>query len=385
MRNKLLRMFILLFLIHPFLICGQNDDNVYNKFYQRVKENEEYIGFFAAEEKFITNISDEYISARREFFIGVRECEEDPEKFIEPFVDFCKSNNIIKGEYEEDWERVLTILSYELYANKPIFEFSADNISEFRNIIFAEYPNKKLALDLFLPKQPIEKPIPCIVCIHGGGWRVNRRIWFEPFAKYLASKGFAAATIDYRLLPAVKIIDCVYDSKASVRWIRANAKKYGIDPDWIGVIGASAGAQLAALLGTTADVSELEGTGGNLDVSSSVQAVVGIATPGFNLKTSENFAKEFGLTLYELMQVSPYENISSTSAPICLIHGTVDKTVDPQNSQDIYDKYKEAGVFAELKWIQDKDHGFYEGTDIAIKMASKFFTSQFESYRDDLK
>jgi dipeptidyl aminopeptidase/acylaminoacyl peptidase len=75
--------------------------------------------------------------------------------------------------------------------------------------------------------------------------------------------------------------------------------------------------------------------------------------------------------------LSPYENASEKSAPLFLIHGTADETVDPQDSQDLYDKHKEMGVHVELKWIPDEGHGFYEGTDIAIKMAAEFFTRQF--------
>ena len=85
-------------------------------------------------------------------------------------------------------------------------------------------------------------PIPAIVCIHGGGFVVNKRIWFEPFAEYLAANGLAALTIDYRNITAVKLKDIIGDSKAAVCWICANAENYSIDPDKIGVLGASVGA-----------------------------------------------------------------------------------------------------------------------------------------------
>ena len=371
--------FALLFalLCSPLVALAAKDDKAYADFLKRVEAEESYIGFFAAEKKWITSSTDAYKQARRTFFLGVDRCEEDPEEFIIPFIDFCKTNNLLKEGSEDEWLKTLVILSYELYGNMPIFEFSTDNTIAHRNLTFAEYPNKKLALDLFLPKQPMDKPVPCVVCIHGGGWRVNRRVWFEPFAEYLASKGIAAGTIDYRMLPAVKIMDCVKDSKAAVRWVRAHASEYGIDPDRIGAIGASAGAHLVALLGTTADIQELEGDGGNPGVSSAIQAVVGIATPAFKLSSSSARASRFGIPAEQIKLISPYENISSSSAPLFLIHGTVDRTVKPQDSQDLFDKYKSSGVHVELKWIPDEGHGFYEGTDIAIKMASEFFLKQF--------
>ncbi|HIJ66899.1 MAG TPA: alpha/beta hydrolase fold domain-containing protein [Planctomycetes bacterium] len=360
-------------------ISAQQNE-AYNEFYSKVEAEEPYIGFFAAESKCISRIDEAYEGARRKFFLGVRVSDEEVADYIEEFIKFCKNEGYLKEGCQEEWGKTLTILSYVLYANKPIFEFAADNIIEHRNLVFAEYPNKKLELDLFLPAEPMSEPVPCVVCIHGGGWRVNRRVWFEPFAKYLASRGMAAVTIDYRMLPAVEIIDCVYDSKAAVRWVRANAGKYGIDADRIGALGASAGAHIVALLGTTADVPALEGTGGNAGVSSAVQAVAGFATPAFKIEEdSARFAKRFGINADDLKLISPYENISSNSAPLYLVHGTQDGTVDPQDSQDLYDRYKQAGAHAEMKWVPDKGHDFYEGTDLGIALAADFFTKQFES------
>jgi acetyl esterase/lipase len=286
------------------------------------------------------------------------------------------TGSLLKEEDVEAWEKVLTILSYDLYANTPIFDFSTDMDIAHRSIVYAEYPNKKLELDLFIPKHPVAEPMPVVVCIHGGGYMVNRRIWFEPFARYLASKGMAAVTIDYRKIPAVTIRECINDSKAAVRWVRANATEYGIDPNRIGALGASAGAHAVALLATTANVPELEGNGGNAGVSSEIQAVVGFATPANKLDGDSQIARRHGLTQDEAMLLSPYENVSEKSAPLYLIHGDADQAVEPRNSQDLYDRYKEFGVHVELEWVPNEGHGFYEGTDMAIKRASEFFLKQ---------
>ena len=90
-----------------------------------------------------------------------------------------------------------------MYPNMLIFNFTTDEIIEYRDLTYAEYPNKNLKLGLFIPKKPIKMPIPVIVCIHGGGFVVNKRIWFGPFAKYLAANELAALTIDYRKITAV--------------------------------------------------------------------------------------------------------------------------------------------------------------------------------------
>ena len=207
--------------------CGTTRPSEYEDFLTRLKSDEPYIQFFSTEESCISITTEDYFQARKEFFSKVSTAKEEPGDAIENFIEFCKTESILNEGCEGKWEKVLTVLSYELYANMPIFEYSASNIIEYRDIIYAEYPNKKLALDLFIPKEPVLEPIPCIVAIHGGGWVVNRRIWFEPFAKYLASKGLAAVTIDYRKLPGVEIMDIIHDSKAAVRWVRANAEKYG--------------------------------------------------------------------------------------------------------------------------------------------------------------
>ena len=78
------------------------------------------------------------------------------------------------------------------------------------------------------------------------------------------------------------------------------------------------------------------------------------------------------------VRYTPYEYISPNSAPLYLIHGTTDKTVTPDNSQDLYDKYSEVGAYVELTWIEGEGHGFYEGNDRAIKMATSFFKKQFK-------
>ena len=90
----------------------------------------------------------------------------------------------------------------------------------------------------------------------------------------LVAKGYAVASINYRLSQHAVFPAQIEDCKAAIRWLRANAAKYHLDPDHIGVWGASAGGHLVALLGTTGGVKELEGNGGNLDQSSRVQCVV---------------------------------------------------------------------------------------------------------------
>lgn len=354
----------------------KSNESDYEEFMEKLRENEPYIGFFAAEEKYIGTTTPKYLEARKLCFQGINKSKEEPFDFVDPFIELCKDEGLIKLNEEEAWESVLITLSYEMYPSMPIFNFITDQVIELRSLTFAEYPNKKLELDLFIPKRPIKKPMPVVVCIHGGGFVVNKRIWFEPFAKYLAANGMAAVTIDYRKLTAVELKDIVGDSKAAVRWIRANAENYNIDPDKIGAIGASAGAYLVALLGTTGEMPELEGTGGNPNFSSTIQAVFGIATPAFGPSTSPERIAGLGFTEEEFNLLSPYQNIDQSSAPLFLLHGTEDKIVPPESAQELYDKYKELGLHVQLEWVPNEGHGFYEGKDFAISRATEFFISR---------
>lgn len=144
-------------------------------------------------------------------------------------------------------------------------------IESYPDLVFATYGDRKMQLDLFRPKD-VEGKLPAIICIHGGAWWKGERLNHAHIAKALATRGFVTATISYRLSGELPFPAQIEDCKAAVRWMRANAEQYGIDPNFIGATGSSAGGHLTNLLATSGDVTELEGSGGNADFSSSIQA-----------------------------------------------------------------------------------------------------------------
>ena len=152
-----------------------------------------------------------------------------------------------------------------------------DSIIIIRDILYGDSANgERNLLDLYLPNNPIVK-YPVILWIHGGGLTTGDKSMARR-GTALVKEGFALVSINYRLAPEYYLPTQIYDVKAAVRWVRANSEKYNLDSDNIGVLGGSAGASLAAVLGTSADVEELEGSvGNNLDHSSRVQAVVPLA------------------------------------------------------------------------------------------------------------
>lgn len=147
------------------------------------------------------------------------------------------------------------------------------NLDAHQNLTYARYAERTLELDLYRPKDA-SGPLPGIICIHGGGWFKGDRSSHANLAMGLADRGFVVANISYRLSGEAPFPAAIHDCKAAVRWMRANADKYGIDPKGIGAIGLSAGGHLVALLGTSGGVAELEGIGGSAKFSSSIQCAV---------------------------------------------------------------------------------------------------------------
>ena len=165
-----------------------------------------------------------------------------------------------------------------------------DTVTVQKNIEFGKGGDKALQLDLYSPKER-SHPVPAILFLHGGGWTGGYRQIYHYYCTKFAEHGYVVATASYRLAGEAPFPAAVQDVKCAVRWLRANAKKLGIDPNKIAVAGGSAGGHLAMMIGYSSDVPELEGKGGNADTSSRVQAVVDLYGP---TDLTDDFAKSKG-------------------------------------------------------------------------------------------
>ena len=154
-----------------------------------------------------------------------------------------------------------------------ILKSTLDTLDKKVDVTYARYGDRTLEMDLYRPSKASGR-LPAVVCIHGGGWQKGSKINHRKVAQALAAKGFVTASISYRLSGEATFPAHIHDCKAAVRFLRANAKEYGIGANHIGAIGHSAGGHLVALLATSAGVKELEGDGGNADFSSTIQAAV---------------------------------------------------------------------------------------------------------------
>jgi len=161
----------------------------------------------------------------------------------------------------------------------PVKDSLPKGVAGERNLVYATLPDtpfgkRELHVDLFHPVKPGK--YPALILVHGGGWRAGDKSMEVPMAQMIASKGFVTVAVEHQLSLEAKYPAAVHNIKAAIRWMRANAERYSIDPERIAISGTSAGGQLAALVGMTNGIGKFEGTQGNNTFSSSVQAVIDI-------------------------------------------------------------------------------------------------------------
>jgi acetyl esterase/lipase len=236
-----------------------------------------------------------------------------------------------------------------------------------RDVVFAEAGKHKLKLDLALPEG--DGPFPVVLCIHGGGWVSGDRRQLGQTIEALARQGFAAVTCDYRLAPADPFPAQVEDCKAAVRFLRANAAKYGLDADHIGAVGFASGGHLACLLGVTGKEDGLEGAGGNAEQSSRVQAVVSFFGPTDLTRKdwtpdteAKNLVPFLGGPLAEKPELyrkaSPAHYACKDAPPFLFLHGDRDPVVPLKQSEVLARKLEEAGGWARVSVQEGEGHGW---------------------------
>lgn len=248
-----------------------------------------------------------------------------------------------------------------------ITQATRDSLDVKLDVTYARYGDRTLEMDIYRPKGAWGE-LPAVVCVHGGGWGKGNRVNYSKPAQALAARGYVTATISYRLSGEAPFPAQIQDCKAAVRFLRANAGKYGIDPDKIGATGHSAGGHLVALLATTGEVGELEGEGGNAGISSAIQAALpmGAQTNFMSERNREissqkeiwqkflSGSQEEQPETYRL--ASPLSHLDKDDPPCWFITGEHD---DPSTHADkIRQQMEEIGVQSGLTVIKDAPHPF---------------------------
>ncbi len=252
--------------------------------------------------------------------------------------------------------------------NKPSLEIPR-GVTQLLDLTYAKYGPRKMLADVFLPKG--KGPHPGVLIIHGGGWAKGDKMKFRPIGLEMAKRGYVSMAIEYRLSGEEHFPANIHDCHASVRYLRANAKEYKLDPDRIGVVGGSAGGHLAGLLATTSKVKTLHGNGGNEKFSSKVQAAVVMSGPmristgrvaekSMQINNAQSFAvKLFGGTIQQLPQqyqaADAHLHIDKDTPPILFQYGGAE---DPSEIEPTVEKLEKLEIPVEvLTHYKDGKHG----------------------------
>ena len=237
-----------------------------------------------------------------------------------------------------------------------------------RDIQYHFVDGVSLQLDLYLPAEQAES-VPCIVFVHGGGWKNGDKKSAAKIAAWIVDEGFAVASINYRLTDVAPWPAQIDDCYSAVRWVRKNAKQYGIDAERVGAWGTSAGGHLAALMGTRKYP-------GKETVSSQVQAVCDwfgpselLTMPPNNVgngRTKEDVAKSNGAKLLgatvrdvplKAKDASAIDNVSSDDAGFLIMHGDQDPNVPISQSTNLHARLVRSGVASQLAIVKGAGHG----------------------------
>lgn len=262
-----------------------------------------------------------------------------------------------------------------------------------RDLAYVENGHARQKLDLYLPEKS-EGPLPVIVWIHGGGWAAGSKEQCPALRQGFVERGYAVASIGYRLSGHAPFPAQIEDCKAAIRWLRAHAREYQLDPARFGAWGSSAGGHLVALVGTSGGVKEFE-VGAHADASSAVQAVCDffgptdferfVTTPGFESHASPN-SPESRLLGGEVLKskdkaarVNPITYVDKNDPPFLIVHGDKDTTVPLNQSEALFESLKGAGVSVRFHTIKGAGHGTGFGGREIDEVVSGFFDARLKA------
>jgi acetyl esterase/lipase len=236
------------------------------------------------------------------------------------------------------------------------------------DVIYSRVSGEELKMDIFFPTNTTGKSLPVVLYVHGGGWTTGTKSMLSmmPGPTELLRRGYLVVAINYRLAPQYKFPAMIEDAKCAVRFLRAHAAEFSLDPARIGVMGDSSGGHVVALLGLTDASAGFEGEGWT-DQSSRVQAVVDLYGPTDFANGNSNFITlkliqdAFGATNTTdpiLIKANPVTYVSSRAPPFLILHGDKDNLVDLQQSADLDARLKAAGADSTFVVITNLAHGY---------------------------
>lgn len=265
-----------------------------------------------------------------------------------------------------------------------------------RDLVYEVIQGRKLPLDLYRPKST--NPTALVIWIHGGGWKSGSKAGGGPAVFQLLQRGYAVASVEYRLSGEAVFPAAIEDCKASVSFLRLNADKYNLDPKRFGVWGSSAGGHLVSLLGTTIDVDQFDTHPVTRKASSSVQAVCNWFGPSDFLRMNDfpsrinhdaadsPESRFIGAAIQKnpekVQRANPAHYASAGDPPFLHLHGDKDQLVPFNQSEILHAALKSAGVETTLYKVVGGGHGFGGSRDSREELIEKsiqFFDSKLRS------
>lgn len=210
-------------------------------------------------------------------------------------------------------------------------------------------PERGLALDIYRPSRTDGSSAPVVVFLYGGGWKSGRRDQYRFVGQRLAERGILAIVADYRTYPETTFPGFVEDGARAVAWARAHAGEYAGDPQRLFVAGHSAGAQIAALIGT-----DPRYLAEHRMKPTDLAGVIGLSGP-YDFVISGGYRPVFGPPA-QWPQAQAINHVDGNEPPFLLVHGTDDRVVESKDSQQLADKLRTSGVQAQLVWLPGAGH-----------------------------
>jgi len=317
------------------------------------------------------------------------------------------SNGLLRPEYIKPSDNSTSIILKDLSKERHFFrELPADSEMNLeKDIVYHESTDMdgnpmSLLMDVITYKD--DKTRPCVVYVIGGGFSfaAKERNLYDRYE--VAKEGYVVASVQYHVIDNGIYNDAVKDIKAAIRYLRTNAKEYGIEPENVAVWGESAGGYLAAMVGTTNGVKEFE-EGENLDQSSDVQAAIDVyglsdltkigadydeaaANAHFTVISPDGqfiHGKNSGLTSLDKPEVvakaNPINYVDKNDPPFLLFHGTQDMSVSPSQTLLLHNALREAGVPSTRYVLEGAGHATAEFSDPqVIKIIVDFLNSHLK-------
>ncbi len=298
--------------------------------------------------------------------------------FLFPVLLFagCGPSSIQPGMVNPEMDPTPAAMNLQPTKTETKDAFDRSKLGEIEsNITYCSPKNIPQKLDVYYPSDLPRTPWPVVVYVHGGAWQSGDKenALYMPVLSDLRKTGFLIVSINYRLAPRYPFPAQIEDARCAIRFLRAQAKKYNIEPEKIGVLGDSAGGHIVALLGLADSYTAWDTTDFS-DQSNQVQAVVDLygvsdLTRVFDRDATQVWPGVFNANKKsdpQLIIASPLTYVHPEAPPFLIIHGDQDRVVPFQQSQSLFDTLHAAGNSVDFITVKNADHGFNPAGSLPI-------------------